>query len=239
MTACPNCRSDGLGRFCPGCGQESPRELTVRAWLAEALDELLFVDGRLPRTLKALMSRPGLLSVEWQAGRRARYVRPLRLYLLALAAGFLYREVEYQFVPPAGDALHSDLAFQIVLIVLSVPGMAILTRLALLRSGVRGSFLPYLIFSVHTHAAALLVFMAVNAVLLPLELAIADLPWQLLYAPITLCLVVVYLIVGLRRWADLTWTGAIARGLVVVLGYFPLAKVMAQGIELIVHLTYG
>ncbi len=40
------------------------------------------VDGKLPRTLKLLLTRPGYVSAEYVTGRRAPYIAPLRLYLL-------------------------------------------------------------------------------------------------------------------------------------------------------------
>ncbi len=48
----------------------------------EALDQFLSLDGKVLRTLKLLLFRPGALTKEFLAGRRVQYVSPLRLYLL-------------------------------------------------------------------------------------------------------------------------------------------------------------
>ena len=57
--------------------------------LAEAARDQFSLTAELPRTLKALFLRPGLLSQEYGAGRIARYVHPLRLYLAASLVFFL------------------------------------------------------------------------------------------------------------------------------------------------------
>jgi hypothetical protein len=66
----------------------------VRSIVAELLDSVAGWDGKIPTTLWLLVRHPGRLTTEFLAGRRARYLRPLRLYLtlslvyfLALAAG--------------------------------------------------------------------------------------------------------------------------------------------------------
>jgi hypothetical protein len=50
---------------------------------AELLDSLAGWDGKIPTTLWLLVRRPGQLTAEFLAGRRVRYLRPLRLFLLA------------------------------------------------------------------------------------------------------------------------------------------------------------
>ena len=44
--------------------------------------EMLEFDGKLPRTLRVLLTQPGQLALDYVAGRRKPYVSPLRLYLL-------------------------------------------------------------------------------------------------------------------------------------------------------------
>ena len=50
--------------------------------IAELFDDLFQLDSRLSRTLYALVFKPGRITVEYLAGRRAGYIPPVRLYLV-------------------------------------------------------------------------------------------------------------------------------------------------------------
>ncbi len=81
--ACRNCGRPAGPEYCGHCGQEvEPRRGPLLSLLRELLDEWLSLDGRLVRTL-GLLPRPGRLTERYLAGKRAAYVRPLRLYLIA------------------------------------------------------------------------------------------------------------------------------------------------------------
>ena len=85
---CLNCGQPAGPNFCGHCGQavhsyRSP----LLALTREFAEELLSVDGRFLQTLKALL-RPGLLTVNFLQGKRAAFVSPVRLYLLASVALF-------------------------------------------------------------------------------------------------------------------------------------------------------
>jgi hypothetical protein len=55
-----------------------------------AAEDLTHADSRLWRTLLALLFKPGFLTREFLAGRRARYLPPVRLYLVLSVAFFLF-----------------------------------------------------------------------------------------------------------------------------------------------------
>lgn len=86
---CRNCASPAPGAFCPRCGQETAVALpTARHFLKDAAGRYVALDGRLWRTLALLLVHPGHLTREYFAGRRRRYVRPARLFLLLSIAMF-------------------------------------------------------------------------------------------------------------------------------------------------------
>lgn len=81
--ACANCQSPLTGPFCARCGQEARRTArSMRTLLHDALENLTNLDGRLWGTIRGLLLRPGWLSVEYLADRRARFLSPFRLYLV-------------------------------------------------------------------------------------------------------------------------------------------------------------
>ena len=104
--ACLNCGASLTGAFCAACGQRDvPPYPSVRDLVVDAFWELSGSDGRFANTVRALVQRPGMLTREFLEGRRARYLSPLRLYLMAslayfvLAAALPPREIDDVVVP--------------------------------------------------------------------------------------------------------------------------------------------
>jgi hypothetical protein len=88
--ACLNCGTPLTGPYCPQCGQRDiPPYPSVRELVVDAFWELSGWDGRFAATVRALIRHPGMLTREFLEGRRARYLSPLRLYLMASLAYFV------------------------------------------------------------------------------------------------------------------------------------------------------
>jgi hypothetical protein len=105
--ACRNCGATASGTYCPSCGQETGLALpTVRSMLRDAAGRYVALDGRMWRTLVALLFRPGFLTREYFAGRRRRYIRPARLFLVLSIALFAL----LRFEGKAPQILDSDLS---------------------------------------------------------------------------------------------------------------------------------
>ena len=81
---CRNCGADVDGRYCPRCGQLAASfHRPVWSLFGETIADSLALDGRLARTLPLLFFRPGRLTKNYTDGKRARYVPPFRMLLLA------------------------------------------------------------------------------------------------------------------------------------------------------------
>lgn len=89
---CPNCGAARPGPYCQECGQKraAPQELAAGHLLKDVLHEVTDLDSKVFTTFKALLLRPGLLTAEYLAGRRARYLSPVKLYLIVSAVYFLF-----------------------------------------------------------------------------------------------------------------------------------------------------
>ena len=87
---CQNCGAVVEARYCGACGQklEAPVH-SLWHFTQLATEDLTHADSRLWRTLAALLFRPGFLTREFLLGRRARYLPPLRLYLVLSVAFFV------------------------------------------------------------------------------------------------------------------------------------------------------
>ena len=87
---CLNCGAPLTGPFCSACGQRDvPPYPTTRELAIDAISEFSGWDGRFATTLRTLIRRPGILTLEFLEGRRVRYISPLRLYLSASLVYFL------------------------------------------------------------------------------------------------------------------------------------------------------
>jgi hypothetical protein len=88
--ACPNCGTRVDDRFCPRCGQANRERLvSFRSIARDAVEDQFSLGGALPRTLGALLFRPGRLTREYAEGRVARYIAPFRLYLVSSLVFFV------------------------------------------------------------------------------------------------------------------------------------------------------
>lgn len=82
-TQCRNCNAVLVGPFCHACGQKGEVHRSLWALAEEFLHGILHLDGKVWRTLPALLFWPGRLTGDYVQGQRARYVSPLALFLAA------------------------------------------------------------------------------------------------------------------------------------------------------------
>src|SRR5204863_3489922 len=83
-TRCENCGAELQGHWCAQCGQPAiDYRRSFRHVIADLLDEFLNWDSKFFATIALLIFKPWRLTNEFLAGKRVRYVNPLRLYLLA------------------------------------------------------------------------------------------------------------------------------------------------------------
>ncbi len=90
---CENCGAPLLGPHCYRCGQ--PVDGLVRHFssiIGDFLDTVLNIDARVFRSIWPLFAKPGYLSCEYFAGRRVRFVSPVRLFVfLSIVTFFVAR----------------------------------------------------------------------------------------------------------------------------------------------------
>jgi hypothetical protein len=83
--------------YCPSCGEQraSDRHYSLLHFGEEVLEAFTHADGRLARTLRTLVTRPGELTVAYMAGQRRRYLAPLQLFLIVNLVVLLVSETRY------------------------------------------------------------------------------------------------------------------------------------------------
>jgi hypothetical protein len=81
-TRCENCAATLHGEFCHACGQSVHNPIRHLGHAVEEFFEAFWhLDGRVFRTLRDLWS-PGRVAINYLAGHRARYIAPLRLFVI-------------------------------------------------------------------------------------------------------------------------------------------------------------
>jgi hypothetical protein len=90
LTHCENCDAPLAGEYCAQCGQHAiDYRRSLMRLMIDAADSLLNWDTKFLHTVVVLLWKPWQLTNDFNAGRRVRYVHPLRLYLIASIAFFL------------------------------------------------------------------------------------------------------------------------------------------------------
>jgi hypothetical protein len=93
---CQNCGEALLGEHCYACGQ--PTKGLVRHFssiIGDFMDSVFELDSRILRTLGPLLFKPGYLSDEYFAGRRVRYVSPVRLFVFLSLFAFFAAQLSF------------------------------------------------------------------------------------------------------------------------------------------------
>jgi len=80
---CENCGTPVDDQYCTSCGQSTANiDLPVVDFARDMASEVLGFDSRVRHTLWPLLFKPGQVPREYVEGHRARFVPPVRLYLL-------------------------------------------------------------------------------------------------------------------------------------------------------------
>ncbi len=87
---CLNCNAQVLGRYCHICGQENVVTYET-AWqmVVHFFQDITHYDGKFVGSIRYLLTKPGFLTTEYMAGRRASYLHPIRMYVFTSAIFFI------------------------------------------------------------------------------------------------------------------------------------------------------
>ena len=109
---CNDCGTALAGEYCHKCGQREVDEWrTIGSIARQFWNELVSLDYKTVRSVAALV-RPGHLAAEFIAGRRNRFLSPLKLYFLAAALFFVIAPRVTDFTFERQMALDPDSDFR-------------------------------------------------------------------------------------------------------------------------------
>lgn len=176
------------------------------------INEALDIDGRMLLTLKTLVFRPGLLSLDYKNGKRVKYTPPLRIYLVISILFFLLvSTLDFSSYGQgvADPAVRSEYYPRIMFVLLPVFAW-------LLHLFFKGTFyLSNLIFAIHIHCVSYLAW----AIMLPLEAYEKTYPvFIYLQIPFAVYLLV-YILLAMKRFYEEGWAKVITKFLAILFLY--------------------
>jgi hypothetical protein len=91
VSACPTCGETITGQFCATCGEQKfdRHSYSFKHFAHHAAHELFHLDSKVLRTVRYMFTRPAFVTADYLAGKKSRYVNPLRLYVLCFAVATL------------------------------------------------------------------------------------------------------------------------------------------------------
>ena len=94
---CPNCHTTTSTPFCPACGERPvrPFDLSAKGIFAQVMKTVGGLDGRVLRSVRELLIRPGALTLAYQLGVRKPLVGPFQLFLLTNVLFFLAQSLTH------------------------------------------------------------------------------------------------------------------------------------------------
>ncbi|WP_420317252.1 DUF3667 domain-containing protein [Ekhidna sp.] len=200
---CKNCETklENTFKFCPNCGQEHKDKVVhFKQFILDFLGDYFTFDSLIIRSVRPLLFSPGFLTKEFIAGRRVRYIPPLRMFIFISIIFFLFLGPVDQSagLEKSEEAEFLDSFFSIWfprLFFLLLPLFALFLFILFRKPG--RFYLTHFIFSIHFHAFAfvLLTIMVIMIdYIFPSSVFLSQ--WSFM---ITIFLLEVYLLIALRK----------------------------------------
>ncbi len=85
LSHCLNCGEDFRKNenYCPECGQENKdKRVSIGLFIGDFISNYLNFDTTFFKTIPLFLFKPGKLTIEYNEGRRRKYIQPIRLYLI-------------------------------------------------------------------------------------------------------------------------------------------------------------
>jgi hypothetical protein len=231
---CKNCerKLDADFKFCPNCGQEHKDKVVhFKQFILDFLGDYFTFDSLIIRSVRPLLFNPGFLTKEFVAGRRVRYIPPLRMFIFISIVFFLFLGSVDQTVAieKSEEAEFLDSFFSLWfprLFFLLLPLFALFLFILFRKPG--RFYLTHFIFSVHYHAFAF-VLLTVMVILIdyifPSSVFLSQ--WSFF---ITLFLLQIYLLIALRKVYEQKWMATIFKLFLLNIFYVISAMIIFSGV---------
>ena len=192
------------------------------------LHELLDVDGRLWLTLKTLLFKPGLLTLEYNQGKRVKYSPPLRMYLaISILFFILFSNISFN-IPAEHQSFASFDEHHPKIMFMLLPVFALIFQVFYRKT----YYVANLIFAIHIHCMTYIVL----AIIAPLE-PLAD--REIFFAVIQglfFSYLVLYILFAIKRNYNESWFSTIWKYISISLIYL---SIMGFVFDFVLHYLQG
>ncbi|SNS45510.1 Protein of unknown function [Ekhidna lutea] len=231
---CKNCETklDKGFKYCPRCGQEHKDKVVhFKQFILDFLGDYFTFDSLIIRSVRPLIFKPGFLTNEFIAGRRVRYIPPLRMFIFISIIFFLILGPVEQTVEieRSEEAEFLDSFFNVWfprLFFLLLPLFALFLYMMFRKPG--RFYLTHFIFSVHFHAFTF-VLLTIMVILIdhifPTSVFLSQ--WSLM---ITVLLLQLYLFFALRRVYEQKWFTILFKLVIINIMYVISAMIIFSGV---------
>ena len=231
MPNCRNCQAPLEKAYCSTCGQRDiDLERPIWGLIGDVVKETFEVDGRAALTIKTLFRHPGKLTSEFLAGRRRMYTSPLRLYLVISISFFVLAAwlASSGILLDPGQDPKFDAAVQAGFLADDLPRlMFILLPIFALLVKIVFSYRLYfdhLIFSLHLHSAAYIVF----ALMLPLETLASRHLALLIFQVLIMIGFLAYFVTAVHRVYKSNWFAVAWKSAVILFTYMVVVSIAIE-----------
>ncbi len=240
---CRNCKTEFNEeyKFCPMCGQQRRSEdyFTFRHFFTSFLGDYFAFDGKIFRSLRPLVFKPGFLTNEYIIGRRERYIPPVRLYIFISICFFLIFDFSSDALAEAETAVDQlemvlnrldTPSYWSKLFFLLMPIFALIMYL-LYRKQHR-YYAELFIFSLHFHAFVFLAFLfyfIISGFILPSS------QWNAILLAAFLAITGIYLWAAMKRFQQQGWLVTTAKFLLVMMLYTITAAITTVLVAFIIY----
>lgn len=86
------CGKELTGNFCANCGEKRlnpSKDYSIGKFLEQTVDGFTHFDSKFLRSFKALLFKPGFLTLEFIHGRKTRYMKPVQIFIIASVLFYL------------------------------------------------------------------------------------------------------------------------------------------------------
>jgi hypothetical protein len=228
---CKNCHKpmSEQAEFCPACGQSV--KVISRPWrdaVGELVTELFDFDGRMLRSLRLLLTRPGFLAYEYINDRRLSYTSPVRMYLVISLVFFFVLPLILPELRVAGPTQEVSVNQYSQAMFVLLPVFALLLKIFYRQT----YYLSHLVFVVYLFSAMYIVFAAILSLETTADVYISVMILQVVF----LAYMLAYFMIALRVTYQQGWLKTTLKCLALVLIF---STIIAGAIELASHLDFG